>query len=107
LLFYPNFLEAFMKEDVSLAKQSSAEKRHKQSLGKRARNRHIRSSVKTAVKDVRTAIAENPETSGEALKQAARVIARAGSKGVLHKRTAARKISRLAKATRKAGPPAK
>jgi small subunit ribosomal protein S20 len=90
-----------------LAKQSSAEKRHKQSLKERVRNRHIRSSVKTAVKDMRTALAESPETSAEALTRATKVIARAGSKGVLHKKTVARKISRLGKAARKAATSAK
>jgi small subunit ribosomal protein S20 len=81
-----------------LARIKSGIKRHKQSLKARARNRHVRSTVKTAVKDVRSGIAEG---AGEKSK-AASVIERAGSKGVLHKKTASRKVSRLAKAVHKA-----
>jgi small subunit ribosomal protein S20 len=77
-------------------------KRHKQSLKRRARNRHVRSTVKSSVKEVREALAESGEKSAELLGKAASVIARAGSKGVLHKKTASRKISRLAKAVHKA-----
>lgn len=78
-------------------------KRHKQSLKKRARNRHIRSTVKTAVKDVRTAVEDRAvEKAAEALSEAVSVIQRAGSKGVLHKKTVARKVARLSKAVHKA-----
>jgi len=85
-----------------LAKLASAVKRHKQSLKRRARNRHVRSTVKSIVKDVRAEIEEAGEKSAELLRKAASAIARAGSKGVLHRKTAARKISRLAKAVQKA-----
>jgi len=86
-----------------LSKSKSAVKRHKQSLKRKTRNRHIRSTVKTVVKEVRTALSgsDAPKT-GEILKEAASVIARAGSKGVLHKKTVARKVSRLSKAVHKA-----
>lgn len=78
-------------------------KRHKQSLKKRIRNRHIRSTVKTAVKEVRAAIEERAvDKAGEALSEAVSVIQRAGSKGVLHRKTVARKVARLAKAVHKA-----
>jgi len=85
-----------------LAKLASAVKRHKQSLKRRARNRHVRSTVKSSVKEVREALAESVEKSAELLGKASSVIARAGAKGVLHKKTASRKISRLAKAVHKA-----
>jgi len=86
-----------------LATIQSAVKRHKQSLKRRARNRHVRSTVKSAVKEVRAAVSGNAgEESVEALRTAASVISRAGSKGVLHKKTASRKISRLAAAVHKA-----
>jgi small subunit ribosomal protein S20 len=85
-----------------LAKLASAVKRHKQSLKRRARNRHVRSTVKSTVKEVRAVIEEGGEKGAELLGKAASVIARAGSKGVLHRKTAARKISRLAKAVHKA-----
>ena len=81
----------------------SGVKRHKQSLKKRIRNRHIRSTVKSAVKDVRAAIDDRAvEKAAEALSQAVSVIQRAGSKGVLHRKTVARKVARLSKAVHKA-----
>lgn len=86
-----------------MGKSKSAAKRHKQSLKKRIRNRHIRSTVRTAVKEVRTAVAEGAVSEiGETLSKAVSTIARAGSKGVLHKKTVARKVARLSKAVHKA-----
>ena len=86
-----------------MGKLKSGIKRHKQSLKKRARNRHIRSTVKSAVKEVRAAIEEKSVVkAAEALTEAASTIARAGAKGVLHRKTVARKVARLAKAVHKA-----
>jgi small subunit ribosomal protein S20 len=86
-----------------LAKLHSSAKRHKQSLKRRARNRHVRSTIKSAVKDVRAAIdGGDGGKTAESLRKAESVIARAGSKGVLHKKTASRKVSRLARAVHKA-----
>ncbi len=78
-------------------------KRHKQSLERRIRNRHVRATVKTAVKDVRQAVAENRlENIQEVLSGASSTIAKAGAKGILHRKTAARKVARLARAVYKA-----
>lgn len=86
-----------------MGKSKSAAKRHRQSLKKRLRNRHIRSTVKTAVKEVRAAVAEGTASDArESLSKAVSTIARAGSKGVLHKKTVARKVARLSKAVLKA-----
>ena len=85
-----------------MAKSKSAIKRHKQSLKRRARNRHIRSSVKSVIKDVRAALeTKNGEESGKALSNAVSVISQAGSKGVLHKKNVARKVARLSRAVQK------
>jgi small subunit ribosomal protein S20 len=84
-----------------LGKIASGIKRHKQSLKRRARNRHVRSTVKTVVKELREGLQEGAGKGAEALVKAASVIARAGSKGVIHKKTASRKISRLSKAVHK------
>ena len=63
------------------------------------RNKAIKSSVKTAVKKVRVAIeAQDKEAAKAALISATAVIDKATSKGVYHKNTASRKVSRLAKA---------
>ena len=86
-----------------MARIKSGIKRHKQSLKARARNRHVRSTVKTAVKEVRSEIAGvSGEKRAELLRKATSILERAGSKGVLHKKTASRKVSRLAKAVHKA-----
>ena len=66
---------------------------------KTARNKAIKSKVKTYVKKVETAVArKDAEAAKAALKEAISVINKAGSKGVYHKNTCARKISRLTKA---------
>jgi len=79
-------------------------KRHRQSLRRRARNRAVKSTVKTAVKGLLTKVADKDAAGINAsLRNATAVIAKAASKGVLHKKTAARKISRLAKKAHAAG----
>jgi len=86
-----------------LAKTKSAIKRHKQSLKRRTRNRHIRSSVKTAIKEVRSTLeSKGVEEAAKVLSMASSAISRAGSKGVLHRKNVARKVARLSKAIHKA-----
>jgi small subunit ribosomal protein S20 len=81
-----------------VANHKSAEKRHRQSKVRNARNTHIRSTMRSYVKKVRTAISEGDmETAKEILEKAIPYIDKAASKGVIHKATASRKISRLAK----------
>jgi len=86
-----------------LANHKSALKRAGQNEARRMRNRSVKTRVKTVVKEVRQAVAEN---TGEAVNtqfvEAQATIDKAAKKGVLHKRTAARKVSRLAKLTQKA-----
>ena len=66
------------------------------------RNKAIKSGVKTAVKKVVAAIDANDKAAAqEALVAATTVIDKATSKGVYHKNTASRKVSRLAKAVNK------
>lgn len=87
----------------------SAEKRHRQSLKRRDRNRAIKTRVHSAVKQAVQAI-EGPEASGaeQELRQATRVLYKAASKGTIHRNTAARKVARLSRAYhRKHGAPAK
>ena len=86
-----------------MANHKSAVKRNRQSLKRRARNLNVREGVKDAVKKVRAAIvAKDPAQAAEALKAATKTLSKAGAKGVLHKRTASRRVSRLAKATARA-----
>ncbi|WP_223644978.1 30S ribosomal protein S20 [Corallococcus sp. EGB] len=86
-----------------MANTKSAEKRYRQSQKRRARNVNVRTTVKDAVKSAREAIAsKDGAKTTDALKAASKTLNKAASKGVLHKRTAARRISRLAKAAAKA-----
>jgi len=88
-----------------LANTRSAEKRNRQSEKRRARNQGVRTRVKTAVKKVRESLEQGELAAAqEAFLAAARVIDKASSKGVVHRNTASRKISRLAKAVAKAAP---
>ena len=81
-----------------MATHKSAIKRAKQSEERRLRNRARKTRVKTAVKQVRTALENRSlEEALAALQQAIPMIDKAASKGSLHHRTAARKISRLSK----------
>ena len=64
-----------------------------------ARNKAIKSRVKTSIKKVDAAVeAKDQAVAVEALKAAIKEINMAGSKGVYHKNTCARKVSRLTKA---------
>lgn len=64
-----------------------------------ARNKAQKSGVKTCIKKVEAAIVANDvEAANAALLVAIGAIDKAGKKGIYHKNTAARKISRLTKA---------
>jgi small subunit ribosomal protein S20 len=77
----------------------SAKKRVKQSESKHERNVARKSAIKTATKKVMAAVEEQDVAQmKELLKDAESKLARAKGKGVLHKNTVARKVSRLAKA---------
>lgn len=79
-----------------MANIKSAKKRILVNQTKAARNKSIRSKVKTAIKKVDAAIAANDkEAAKAALLSATSEISKATTKGVYHKNTAARKISRL------------
>jgi len=81
-----------------LANHKSAIKRNKQAAVRNARNTHIRATMRTFVKQVRTAVANgDQEAAQDALSRAVPYIDKAATKGVIHKATASRKISRLNK----------
>jgi len=81
-----------------LANHKSAIKRNLQSLNQRLRNRAVKSRIKGVVKKIALLTpASDAETAAAELNAAKSVIDKASKKGVLHHRTAARKISRLTK----------
>lgn len=80
-----------------MANTPSARKRVRQIARRTATNKARISRIRTFTKKVETAIAAGDATAArEALKLAEPEIARGVTKGVLHKNTASRKISRLA-----------
>ncbi len=85
-----------------MANIKSAKKRILVNQTRAERNKAIKSGVKTAVKKVIVAIEANDKAAAqEALVAATTVIDKAASKGVYHKNTASRKVSRLAQAVNK------
>lgn len=79
-----------------MANIKSAKKRILVNRTRMERNKAIKSGVKTSIKKVYATIAANDkEAAKAALLHAASKIDKAASKGVYHKNTASRKISRL------------
>ncbi len=81
-----------------MANHKSAIKRAAEDNVKRARNMAHKTRVKTVVKAVRTAIADKSEEQAKQdLRKAVSIIHKSASKGLIHKKKASRKISRLAR----------
>jgi len=81
-----------------LAKHLSVIKRHHQSLARRERNQQIKSRVKTLIKKVRSAVEPKDRDNASAqLREVNRIMDKAVSRGVLKRKTASRKLSRLAR----------
>ena len=79
-----------------MANHKSALKRARQNINRRTRNQSAKTRIKNVVKDVQTAVDENAkEAALEKLNIAKSVIDDTASKGIIHKNTAARRISRL------------
>ena len=80
-----------------MANTRSAKKRIKQNDRRRLRNRAVRSTIRSAVKTARGAVSEKTPQAGEAVLEAIRILDRAVSRGIIHRNTAARKKSSLAR----------
>lgn len=82
-----------------MANHKSAVKRNLQNQKRRLRNRSVKTRIKGAVKqiDLLGKEGEAATTVADELNTAKSVIDKAAKKGVIHPRTAARKISRLSK----------
>jgi small subunit ribosomal protein S20 len=88
----------FLEENL-VANVASAEKKNRQRLKRRARNLSHLSTMRTHVKRVRAALeCKDGQKAADALKIASRVIDKAAQKGVIPRKTASRKISRLTQA---------
>ena len=82
-----------------MANIKSQIKRNKQNDRRAEKNKAVRTALKTSTKKVRLAVADgDAEAAQQRAAEAARALDKAASKGVVHKRTAARRKSRLARA---------
>ena len=80
-----------------MAQHKSAKKRIRQTARRTAVNRSRLSKIRTSIKSVELAIASGDKAAAEAALRAAQPVVQSGArKSVLHRNTAARKISRLA-----------
>ncbi len=80
-----------------MANHKSALKRNRQSLVRREKNRQAKAALRTVVKKFNETVAREPEAAKELLVSVVPAIAKAASKGIIHKNAASRKISRLSK----------
>jgi len=82
-----------------VANHKDALKRNRQNQRRRAQNRHYRTRMRTQIKKVRTAV-ESGDTANatQELQSAVGLLHRLASKGIIHRRQAGRKISRLQQA---------
>ena len=84
-----------------MANIQSSEKKNRQRIKREARNASQKSAMRTAVKKLRAAIASKDSKQTEALlKEATKLIARMGGRGVIKRRTASREVSRLTRAAK-------
>ena len=81
-----------------IKKNKSAIKRTRQTEKKTIRNKSIKSEIKTLIKNIEAAVSRNnAEDAMTALHKAIIAIDKSAQKGVIHKSTASRKVSRLTK----------
>ena len=82
-----------------MANTRSQIKRNRQNAKRAERNKAVRTALKTSTKKVRTAVAAGEVDEALAQqREAARTLDKAVAKGIVHRRTAARRKSRLARA---------
>jgi len=81
-----------------LIKHPSAEKRHRQSLKKRARNIETKSKLRTLIKRARQAIeTKNQDSALSQIRAVDRALGKAVRKGIIKGNTASRWLSRLSR----------
>ena len=80
-----------------MANTRSAMKRMKQNEKRRQRGRAARSTIRSSVKTARAALATKSPESKAAVGEAIRTLDQAVSRGLMHRNTAARKKSTLAR----------
>lgn len=80
-----------------MANHKSAKKRAKQNVVRRQRNRSVKTKLKTLEKKLRAAKASGDDAIMDLMRQNQSALQKASQKGIIHKNTASRKISRLSR----------
>jgi small subunit ribosomal protein S20 len=80
-----------LKKKIAKGRHASTQKRDRQSIKRRARNRSAMSRMKSVIKEVRAT------GSRDTLSKAIPLIMKTGRKGIIHRNTAARIKSKLAR----------
>ena len=80
-----------------MANHKSAKKRAKQSQVRRLRNKSVKTRLKSLEKNLKAAKEAKSDNQDELMRQTQSAIHKAAKKGIIHKKTASRKISRLFK----------
>ncbi len=84
-----------------MANTKSAKKAARQTVKRTERNKSRRTQLRSSVRKVEDAIAAGDKAAAQAaLKDAEPVLARTAQRGIVHRKTASRKVSRLAKRVR-------
>jgi small subunit ribosomal protein S20 len=84
-----------------MANTKSAKKAARQTVKRTERNKSRRTQLRSSVRKVEEAIAAGDKAAAQAaLKDAEPVLARTAQRGIVHRKTASRKVSRLAKGVR-------
>ena len=78
-----------------MAHHRSAEKRHRQSVKRRARSKYWKTRVRNAVRRVQASAAGGEKDVEAQFREAEQLLRKAASKGVFHKATVSRTVSRL------------
>ena len=84
-----------------MANHPSAEKRNRQRLRRRERNVAQMSKMRTQVKKVQGDLSDGKKPGKDSLQEAIRLLDKAAQKGIVKRKTASRKISRLTRAAAK------
>jgi small subunit ribosomal protein S20 len=86
-------------KEITMPNSTSSKKRLRQNQAQRLKNRSIKSSLRTSIRKVRTAVdAGDAEASTAAFQMATKKLDQAAAKSVIHANKAARTKSRLSKA---------
>jgi small subunit ribosomal protein S20 len=76
-------------------------KRNRQNEARRLRNKTVRTRLRTEAKEVQKAAATgDQDVAAERLRTTSRLLDKAASRGAIHRRTAARRKSKLARSAR-------